>query len=64
MPSLPWSAASPEGHRARHAILNGRRAMSQPRPVVIPCLLEGDGVADDLDCAALAGRIIIVRLQL
>lgn len=27
--------------------------------VVIPCLLEGDGVADAIDCAAFAGRIVL-----
>lgn len=27
--------------------------------VVIPCLLEGDGVADAIECAAFAGRIIL-----
>ncbi|MGH9439402.1 MAG: zinc-dependent alcohol dehydrogenase [Terriglobia bacterium] len=27
--------------------------------VVIPCLLEGDGVADAIDCAAFTGRIIL-----
>jgi threonine dehydrogenase-like Zn-dependent dehydrogenase len=27
--------------------------------VVIPCLLEGDGVTDAIDCAAFAGRIVL-----
>lgn len=27
--------------------------------VVIPCLLEGDGVADAMDCAAFAGKIVL-----
>jgi len=27
--------------------------------VVIPCLLEGDGVPDAIDCAAFAGRIVL-----
>ena len=27
--------------------------------VVIPCLLEGDGMIDAIDCAALAGRIVM-----
>jgi threonine dehydrogenase-like Zn-dependent dehydrogenase len=27
--------------------------------VVIPCLLEGDGVADAIDCAGFAGRIVL-----
>ncbi|MGH9451563.1 MAG: zinc-dependent alcohol dehydrogenase [Terriglobia bacterium] len=27
--------------------------------IVIPCLLEGDGVADAIECAAFAGRIIL-----
>lgn len=27
--------------------------------VVMPCLLEGDGVADAIDCAAFAGRIVL-----
>ena len=27
--------------------------------VVIPCLLEGDGMADAMDCAAFAGRIVM-----
>jgi threonine dehydrogenase-like Zn-dependent dehydrogenase len=27
--------------------------------VVIPCLLEGDGVVDAIDCAAFAGRVVL-----
>jgi L-iditol 2-dehydrogenase len=27
--------------------------------VVVPCLLEGDGMVDAIDCAALAGRIVM-----